>query len=546
MKLRFFLVLLLIVCTHTTYAQMRVSIFYDSVWAINGKKEAVYFRNAWFDTTRYVFLGQVTDSYSEGKVEMTGHYKGYMKSGTFTFYYRNGQKKMEGEFLDDEMVGVWKYYYQDGSLRQTIAFTEKDFKVLSYHDPGGTEKVKDGDGLWEGAVYIPENKDSMYISGNVVNGLKEGWWVYHNIRGIIAYEEKYRKGKFLVGKKYSKFGKYTAKSEEPIRKKIFVPDKLRYTEKFTYALNVKQSDYPYLKFLPDEKTIYLDKNGQLCEQQQAKYYRQTNEINIKNPSGYLTDYYMNGNMYRSGEFIYGKKHGAFVYYHENGKIESKGKFAQDEKKGKWHYYYPDGSLMKIIHHQDGQSLVYSYWDEDGVQQTFRGTGYYQTVQEYVSGTLREEGNLVDYKKTGSWKGYTPEVKLFYEELYEEGKLIEGHSYDVEGNKVKYKERILQAGPAEGINEFYYFVNQRIKYPTQARSNNIQGKVFIQFVISAEGTLHHAQAISSPHTILSEEALRVVNLYDKWKAGQEMGQAVEMTFILSINFSISEYTTPLFN
>lgn len=544
--LRFLLILFTIVFTHATYAQSRVTFFYDSTWSLNSKEEASFFRNAILDTAYYKFIGQVLDYYSDGKPEMKGQYIVGMKSGLFTFFYPNGQKKMEGEFVEDEMVGIWKYYYSDGSPKQTIEFTDNDFKILSYHDRGGTEKVKNRDGLWEGAVYIPESGDSMFVAGEVANGLKEGWWTYFNVRGITAYEEKYRKGTFKIGKKYSKTGKYTGANDKPIGKQLLIPTKLSYTEKFIYAPDVEQSDYPYLKFLPDEKTIYFDKNWQLCRQEQAMYYRNTNVINIENPTGSFTDYYMNTRPYRSGRFVNSKKYGAFVYYHENGGVESRGIFENDKKKGEWQYFYTDGSLKQIIIYQEGRSYVYSYWDESGIRKVDQGTGLYQTEKDYISGTLREEGKLLDFEKTGTWKGFTSQGTLFYEEKYKNGNLIEGYSFDSAGNKVSYTQKIIQAGPAEGVHEFYYFINQKIKYPNLAQTNSIEGKVLLEFDISQEGDILNTKTISSPHELLSKEALRVVNMYDKWKAGQEMGQPVRMSFIVSINFSLSENPISSFN
>jgi TonB family protein len=534
------------ICTQLGYTQRRVSLYYDSTWALNSKAQASYFRNTWLDTSYFVFLGPVMDFYVSGQVAMKGKYVGGKKAETFTFYYPDGQKQMEGKFENNKMIGIWEYFYPNGNHKQTIEFTHNDFKVQSYHDPGGTEKVKNGNGLWEGNYYSPENKDTIYITGMVINGFRDDWWTYYNKRGYTIYEEKYKEGEFKVGKQYSTMGKYVSKSRRPIGKAIFLPYKIAYTEKFMYAPEVKQSDYPYLGFLPDEVKLYFDKNWEPCDKEEAYFYRNTNEINKEGASGIITDYYINGEMYRKGRFINGQKDGEFTYYHENGVLEAQGRFDSNEKVGEWEYYYEDQSPRQIVFFEDKQLFVYKYWDAQGRLKVDEGNGKYEAYNQYISVELKETGKFVDYKKDGLWKGFTQDGRLYYEEVYKEGELIEAHSFNGEGDTITYQQRLEKAEPGEGLNAFYQFVGKNMEYPLYARRNNIQGKVLVKFTIDKEGNLIEAKAISSPNHYLSEEAERVVNQYDKWKAGKEMGKAVKMYFILPITFSLSGSIISTFN
>lgn len=546
MKLKISLIFFLMICTHLGYTQRRVSLFYDSLWALNTKAQARFFRNSWIDTTYYMFLGPVMDYYVEGKLAMQGKYVGGVKSGTFTFYYLNGEKMMHGDFQDNQMVGIWRYFYPDGNPKQSIEFTSNDFKVLSYYDKSGTEKVKDGNGLWEGYYFSLNLKDTVYITGKVINGFKDDWWVYYDDSGTRLYEEKYKEGEFKSGKAYNSSGVIANKTDDPLGKGIFLPHSISYTERFMYAPNILQSDYPYLEFLPNDVRLYFDKNWERCEQENASYYRLTNELNTQNCNGTITDYYLNDHIYRKGRYINGNKEGEFVSYHKNGNTKSEGRYDNDKKVGAWQHYYEDGSPRQNVYFENGQLYVDQFWDEQGNLKVDRGTGEYEAFYEYASIRLKEKGKFVDYQKEGLWSGYTEKGELYFEEKYNNGELVQAHRFDEEENKIYYQKKIEQAEPGDGLDAFYDFVSKKLEYPAFARQNNIQGKVLIKFIIDKEGRLLEAKAISSPHQVLSEEAESVVKKYEKWNAGKEMGKAVEMYFILPLTFKLSANPVPTFN
>lgn len=58
------------------------------------------------------------------------------------------------------------------------------------------------------------------------------------------------------------------------------------------------------------------------------------------------------------------------------------------------------------------------------------------------------------------------------------------------------------GGAEGLQE-------RLRYPAEARANGIEGTVFLQFVVNTKGKANDLSVLRSPHESLEEEALRLV-------------------------------------
>jgi periplasmic protein TonB len=42
-------------------------------------------------------------------------------------------------------------------------------------------------------------------------------------------------------------------------------------------------------------------------------------------------------------------------------------------------------------------------------------------------------------------------------------------------------------PKQGYDEFYKFLSNEIKYPSEAREQGISGKVYVQFVVNKDGS-----------------------------------------------------------
>lgn len=92
-------------------------------------------------------------------------------------------------------------------------------------------------------------------------------------------------------------------------------------------------------------------------------------------------------------------------------------------------------------------------------------------------------------------------------------------------------------PIGGMAAFYGHVNENIKYPRQAQAMNIEGKVFVQFVVGKDGGLTDVVVIRGIGGGCDEEAIRVVKLSPSWKAGKQRGRPVRVKMVLPITFKI---------
>ncbi len=80
-----------------------------------------------------------------------------------------------------------------------------------------------------------------------------------------------------------------------------------------------------------------------------------------------------------------------------------------------------------------------------------------------------------------------------------------------------------------------YIANAIKYPAVAQGNGIQGKVYVTFVVSKDGSVANAKIARGVDPSLDQEALRVVNALPKWKPGMQKGKAVSVSYTVPINF-----------
>ncbi len=82
-----------------------------------------------------------------------------------------------------------------------------------------------------------------------------------------------------------------------------------------------------------------------------------------------------------------------------------------------------------------------------------------------------------------------------------------------------------------------FLRKNLKYPPQAASAGIQGRVFISFVVGADGKIENVQTLKGIGFGCDEEAERVIKLMPKWKAGRQSGTPVRVKFNLPVVFQM---------
>jgi TonB family protein len=93
----------------------------------------------------------------------------------------------------------------------------------------------------------------------------------------------------------------------------------------------------------------------------------------------------------------------------------------------------------------------------------------------------------------------------------------------------------------GIAKFYKYLGGSIKYPKMAQENNVQGKVFLSFVVEKDGSLTDIQITRGLGSGTDEEAVRVLKESPKWNPGIQNGLAVRVKYNINVNFTINDDT-----
>jgi periplasmic protein TonB len=90
----------------------------------------------------------------------------------------------------------------------------------------------------------------------------------------------------------------------------------------------------------------------------------------------------------------------------------------------------------------------------------------------------------------------------------------------------------------GEPQLIKYLAENTIYPDLARENNIQGKVFVKFVVTSEGGVDQVSILKGVDTELNAEAIRVVKTLPLFKPGKQGGTPVAVWFTVPINFQIS--------
>lgn len=89
----------------------------------------------------------------------------------------------------------------------------------------------------------------------------------------------------------------------------------------------------------------------------------------------------------------------------------------------------------------------------------------------------------------------------------------------------------------GDEACFRWIQDHLKYPEECLNNAINGRVITHFIIDCDGTVTNIEVLNSPHPLLTQEVLRVINLMPKWEPATVSGKPEKARFHLPFNFSV---------
>lgn len=91
----------------------------------------------------------------------------------------------------------------------------------------------------------------------------------------------------------------------------------------------------------------------------------------------------------------------------------------------------------------------------------------------------------------------------------------------------------------GTEAMIQFLVNNIKYPETAKNKNIEGTVYVAFVVNSKGEITKPSIKRGVEKSLDNEALRVINSMPNWKPGEKDGKKVSVEMVLPISFQLPQ-------
>ena len=224
------------------------TLYYNKKYELSSNKDASIYRISTWNPNIFFFDSTFFDYNKKNYLIQTGSYsKGY-KEGVFKIFYNDTNVLYaEGEYKKNKMTGFWKYYNKKGQLKDEILIFDNEFKIISHFSEIGDTLINVDTGIWTYTIKSWDGKNDMYVSGNLINGMKDGLWTIKNEKKIIV-EENYKNGIFINGKFYKK-KKGIKTSESLISPWIFINPGIERMEKLLISDDAIKKEYSFILFV---------------------------------------------------------------------------------------------------------------------------------------------------------------------------------------------------------------------------------------------------------------------------------------------------------
>lgn len=102
----------------------------------------------------------------------------------------------------------------------------------------------------------------------------------------------------------------------------------------------------------------------------------------------------------------------------------------------------------------------------------------------------------------------------------------------------YIYRTVQVKPKPTFNEGEFF-SKNLVYPEQARDNEIQGRVIVEFTVEKDGSITNVKVVRGKELAhgIPEEAIRIVKAMPRWTPAMMDGKMVRAYHVMPVSFNL---------
>jgi TonB family protein len=87
-------------------------------------------------------------------------------------------------------------------------------------------------------------------------------------------------------------------------------------------------------------------------------------------------------------------------------------------------------------------------------------------------------------------------------------------------------------------KFMEWVYSNVKYPEEAKSLGVQGKVIVRFIVDENGRIIEPEILKSDNPLLDEAALKSLDNCPEWAPGKYKGKPVKVYFAMPLTFKLN--------
>ncbi len=430
-----------------------------------------------------IFYGEDSIKVSEGTMR-NGKPDGYWKN-----YYPSGVLKSEGNRLNFELDSIWKFYEEEGKIILEISYKsgKKNGFRTTYQ---GNETIKENfiDDVKQGntLVYYPNQK--IKSSTPFIDGYEEGisreYDKNGNITQLITYKKGYitdrerinrydsenmphgswkwftddesvmlREGNYKHGLKHGYFKEYDRDGNLISATKYVDGEKYEKAEELQ-KLDIRTDYYPNGKVkvvatytkdgVPEGVRREYNEKGEVEKSFIFRYGKIIGEgifTDAGQKQGTWKEYYNDGSLKATGNYINDLRDGLWKYYYKNGQLEETGKYVDGMPDSTWRWYYDDSSLLREEQFYNGlpDGMLTEYDKEENI---ITQGDYLEGKKEghwvYQVGDNKDEGEYVEDLRNGLWKSYYGEGNLRFEGKFIDDNPNGEHTWYWDNGKVKQK------------------------------------------------------------------------------------------------------------
>ncbi len=434
-----------------------------------------------------IFYAEDSSKVSEGTMR-NGRPDGYWKN-----YYSSGILKSEGNRKDFELDSIWKFYDEEGKIILEISY-EKGKKNGFRTTYQGDEIIKENfiDDVKQGNTLVFYPDKLIKSKTPFINGLEEGiareYDTNGNIIQLITYKKGYITdrerinrydsdnmshgnwkwfsddemivlidGNYKHGLKHGYFKEYDKDGNLISATKYIDGEKFEKAEELQ-KLDIRTDYYPNGKVkvvgtytkdgVPEGVRREYNEQGQVERSFIFRYGRIVGEgifTDAGQKQGNWKEYYIDGNLKATGNYINDLHEGIWKYYYKNGQLEEIGKYVNNAPDSTWYWYFSDGNLLRKEQFYNGlRDGMLTEYDREG--NIITQGDYLEGMKEgnwiYQVGDSKEEGEYGEDLRNGLWNSYYADGNLRFEGKFIDGNPNGEHSWYWNSGKLKQQGKYI--------------------------------------------------------------------------------------------------------